>query len=60
MILIEAQIACARRELEMRKRAFPRWIGQGRISPAKAQHEIAAMEAIVETLLSVRKQGQLL
>jgi len=41
------KLACAERELKMRKRVYPRWIEDGRISAGKAAHEIAAMEAIV-------------
>jgi hypothetical protein len=41
------KLACAKRELSMRKNAYPRWIGQNKMSAGKAAHEIAAMEAIV-------------
>ena len=41
------KLACAERELKMRKRVYPRWIEDGRISAGKAAHEIAAMESIV-------------
>lgn len=37
---------CARRELNMRRRVYPRWIEQRRITPEKAEAEIAMMEAI--------------
>lgn len=40
------KLACAERELKMRKRVYPRWIEDGRMSAGKAAHEIAAMEAI--------------
>lgn len=42
------QLACAKRELAMRKNAYPRWVEQKKMSAGKAAHEIAAMEAIVE------------
>jgi hypothetical protein len=37
---------CAKRELAMRRRVYPRWIAQSRMTPAKAQAEIEMMEAI--------------
>lgn len=43
-------IACARRELELRKRAYPSWVRQGRMSQEKSNHEIQCMEQIVERL----------
>lgn len=44
------QIACARRELSMRRRVYPMWVSTQRMTQAKADHEIACMEAIVATL----------
>lgn len=41
------KLACVERELKMRRRVYPRWIEDGRMSAGKAAHEIAAMEAIV-------------
>jgi hypothetical protein len=40
------KLKCALRELEMRKRVYPRWIEAGRMGAGRAAHEIAAMEAI--------------
>lgn len=42
------KLACAEREVKFRKRVYPRFIDDGRLSAGKAAHEIAAMEAIVE------------
>ena len=47
---ITSQIACVERELRMRRRVYPRWVEDGRISQAKADAEIAAMEAVLATL----------
>jgi hypothetical protein len=47
---IADQLTCAKRELAMRRNAYPKWIASGRMKPATADHEIAAMEAIVATL----------
>jgi len=51
---IEEQIACAKRELAMRRNVYRKWVSTGRMRQATADHEIAAMEAIVETLEKVR------
>lgn len=40
----------ARRELAMRKSCYPKWIVSGRMTQAKADHEIACMEGIVERI----------
>jgi len=49
-ISIEQQLSEARRELGMRKTLYPKWINSGRLAPATAEYQIAAMEAICETL----------
>jgi hypothetical protein len=43
-----AKLACARREVSMRRRAYPRWVSEGRNgwTQARADAEIAIMEAI--------------
>jgi hypothetical protein len=50
MISIEDQIKAAERELAMRRRVYPRRVDDGKMTPEKSVHEIAAMEAIIETL----------
>lgn len=47
---LEVQLACVRREIEQRKRVYPRLIANKRMSEAKADHEIAAMRAVEATL----------
>jgi hypothetical protein len=44
------QLACAKRELTMRERVYPRWVANGKMSQAKADHETQAMRAIIATL----------
>lgn len=51
---------CAERELKLRQRVYPRWIETNRISPAKATHELAVMEAIVKHLREYEAAGRLL
>jgi hypothetical protein len=47
-ITAKEKLQCATRELELRRRVYPRLIGKGRLSQPQAWHEIEAMEAIVE------------
>ena len=60
MITIEDQIKAVEREIGMRRRVYPNWVASKRMSQEKADKEIAAMEAVLETLKKVQKQGQLL
>lgn len=50
------QHAAAQRELALRESCYPRWVANGRMSKAKADHEIACMAAIVQTLGSLLQQ----
>lgn len=47
------QLDAAKRELALRRSAYPGWVRAGKLSPQKAQHEIEAMQAICETLQRV-------
>lgn len=40
----------ARRELEMRRRVYPRWVAAGRMSQEQADKKIDLMRAIAENL----------
>jgi hypothetical protein len=53
MISLKEQIECAERELEKRRRLYPRWIKAGDLNELKAEREIAGMEAIIRTLESL-------
>jgi hypothetical protein len=48
------QIRCAERELEKRRRLYPRWVREGKLNELKAEQEIEAMAAVVRTLESLR------
>lgn len=50
LVPIEAQIACVEREIAMRERAYPRWVTQLKMTQKKAEQEVAAMRAVLETL----------
>lgn len=49
-VSLDQQLTCAKRELGMRQRIYPTWVGAKRMSQFKADDEIAAMAAIVKTL----------
>ncbi|HEX20689.1 MAG TPA: hypothetical protein ENG78_07720 [Acidiferrobacteraceae bacterium] len=53
-ITVLEQIACAEREVAMRKRAYPRFVENGNIRQDKADREIEVMESIVETLKQLK------
>ena len=41
------KLACAERELKMRKKVYPRWVEEGKMSEGKATHELACIEALI-------------
>ena len=43
-------LAEAKEELAIRKRAYPKWVADGRMNQAKADLKIQRMQKIVETL----------
>jgi hypothetical protein len=44
------QIACVRREVSMRKRVYPRWVQNSKMTQEEADRQIATMEAVQATL----------
>jgi hypothetical protein len=44
------QIKCAKRELALRRSAYPKWVESGRMKREAADYEIAAMEAVLASL----------
>ena len=59
-ITVADKLACAARELRMRRNAYPRWIEAGRISAGGAAHQIACMEAIVADYTALAEKERLL
>lgn len=57
---LSVQIKSIEREIGMRKRVYPRWVENNRMSQAKADEEIAAMEAALETLREVEARARLI
>lgn len=49
-IPLSDQLACVKRELTQRRRVYGRWVEAGRMTKAKMDHEIAAMEAVLVTV----------
>lgn len=47
---LRLQLACARRELALRSRVYPRLVAQETMLQSTATKELAAMSAIVRTL----------
>lgn len=43
-------VACAKRELDYRRRVYPRWVENKRMTQARADEEIALMAEIVRVL----------
>jgi hypothetical protein len=44
------QIMCVRRELAIRKSVYPQWVKSKRMKAEAADHEIACMQAVHDTL----------
>jgi hypothetical protein len=51
MITLEDQIVEAQRELALRRRCYPAWVKAGKLTQDEASHQLAAMAAIVRTLM---------
>lgn len=47
---LNEQIKAVHREIAMRKAVYPKRIDLGKMKPEAAEHEIAAMQAVLETL----------
>lgn len=47
------KLKCAQRELALRRNVYPKRLAGGVMTVAKASHEIAAMQAIVDDYLRI-------
>lgn len=54
------KLACAERELKLRRRVYPRWIERGQMTQKLADHEIACMESICADYRSQTDKEKLL
>jgi hypothetical protein len=50
VVTIERQIACARRELTMRRVVYPKLVAAGKMAGEAMVNELAEREAIIKTL----------
>lgn len=55
-ISLTEQITCARREIAFRERVYVRWVSEGKLKQDKADHELAAMRAVLATLIEVDRE----
>lgn len=56
-ISLNQQIASVEREIALRKRVYPKWVLTKRMAQSSATFEIAAMEAVLATLQSLRESA---
>lgn len=49
-ITLPAQIAEVEREIKLRQRVYPRWVGLGKLSQMQADRQIEVMRAVAESL----------
>lgn len=50
LFTIEDQVACVEREIRQRHRVYGRLVSSGKLRKETADREIAAMQAVLETL----------
>lgn len=54
-VSIDDQIKAVKREISMREHVYARRVMNGTMTQSKADHEMAAMRAVLETLERVKK-----
>jgi hypothetical protein len=54
MTTITEQITEVEREIETRKRVYPKWVSEKRITQQIADQRVACMQSVLETLRLVR------
>jgi len=55
---LDEQIKSVEREIAVRVRVYPRWVVDRRLTQAKADHEIAAMKAVLATLQKAKRVAE--
>ncbi|MBO6305437.1 MAG: hypothetical protein J6M62_10240 [Selenomonadaceae bacterium] len=53
MVTITEQIKGVRREIDYRKRLYPRWVQDGKMTQQEANYQIELMEYVLNTLHAV-------
>jgi hypothetical protein len=56
-VSLTRQVECLERELRMRERTYPRWVAAGKMSQSKADEELAAMQAALDTVCKLSRMG---
>ncbi len=51
-------IACVDREVRRRRRYYPQWVREGRLSKERAEEEIAKMELVCRLLRQAEQQWE--
>jgi len=59
-VTIQTQIKCVQREIWMREQVYPNRVDRGKMAQKKADEELAAMRAVLETLKEVELKDRLL
>ena len=54
---LDMQIACVRREIALRERVYPKWVGQSKMKQAEADKELRSMRAVHDTLMRIKQSG---
>ena len=54
-ISIQEQIKCVEREIDMRKKVYPRLVINGKMTEGQKNKEIAAMNAVYNTLILAQR-----
>jgi hypothetical protein len=57
-ISIDDQIAEVGREISLRERVYPRWVGAAKLTPSTADKQMARIRAVLETLKRVKAQAE--
>lgn len=51
---IDTKIECVKREIKRRKKFYPAYVEQSKMTQRQADNEIAEMQAVYETLTSLK------
>lgn len=55
IVSLDEQIACLEREIRVREACYPKWVAEKRMLQKKADHELAAMRAVLTTVKSIKE-----
>lgn len=50
-VSLDDMIACVKREIQLRRRVYPRWVQNGNMKQSTADEEIRRMEAVLHRLI---------